>query len=879
MVQRHIRQWFSDGRSELFVWLLLLVAIVNLIVLLVWGQSLFMSVRLRFNDLYFVDAPIQDNIVLVAIDDASLEQYGSTPAEWSRAVFADFLSIMAEAQPRVIALDLLFTGAEAEDAQLIESLAALRRNDIRTQIVVAGAGVNQQSHRQSLTTTPSLSFVSELSLIDGMLASVNYVGFTNTLADIDGIVRRQPSLLVIGGDHQHFSFSLATYLAYLRIPSAAAEQVVMIQPDQLILPDGESIQIDELGFWQQNYFGSPESSFPTISYLDIMTGQVDLAQFREKIVLVGVMEATGSLDRYLVPSATTHELMAGIEIQAHALESILQKNTLRHPSSAINIISIIAVIWFSALTMLLFRWYFKLLIGLIWGVVLVVIGSFLFSTQGVVFNLFDPLIGIALVQIALIGFDISFEAMRRRQTEFVLESVQQIAQQRLNLERSLPFIKQDIRQLLPDAKQIDIFFVGDQPDSKPSPAIQKVIETRQLIEERGIVGLPLMWQGAIQIVLSIQHSARKLTRRQRQRLRDFVAQLSPSLDNIALYQDLQRQKQLVDKIFAKSPVGFALLNNQGMIESYNQHILHLLNLEEDNLVGKTYVDILEAVVDSQKELDFIKHSIADNLEFFTNITVGDKSANVAIAKLPEYDLRVVVLSDTSTLTELNRLKTQMLRMASHDLKNPLSRVIGFAELITIIGDPLTEKQQEYLNYIEDSGQEMLRIIEDVLALERLRAGEISVEPVDLAAIVEQVSMSHQPDTIRKQQHFSYEKPDQPIMVKGNTSQLSQSIANLVGNAIKYTPEEGTITVCVSPQDDKAHFEVVDTGYGIPEAAQEKLFTEFFRVKTNATRNIQGTGLGLSLVKTIVEKHEGKVGFQSEEGKGSTFWIELPLMEE
>ena len=125
-MQMHIRQWFAQGRTEPFIWLLLLVGIVNLISLLIWGQNLFMAARLRLSDLYFVDAPVQENIVLVAIDDASLDQYGNTPAEWSRTVFADFLTIMADAQPRVVALDLLFSGAESADEQFIESLSRLQ---------------------------------------------------------------------------------------------------------------------------------------------------------------------------------------------------------------------------------------------------------------------------------------------------------------------------------------------------------------------------------------------------------------------------------------------------------------------------------------------------------------------------------------------------------------------------------------------------------------------------------------------------------------------------------------------------------------------------------------------------------------------------------
>lgn len=867
------QQWFSNRKFERLLWFLLLTGIVTIMVLFIWGQSLFMSVRLRFNDLYFVDAPTQNNIVLIAIDDASLNAYGSTPAEWSRTILADFLTRLRDAQPRVVALDLLFTGSESADGTFIQALADLRQNENQTQVVVAGAGVNpQRAHHP-------LSFSSELPLISGIRSTVNYVGLTNTVADIDRIIRRQPSVIEIGGNRREYSFSIVTYLAFLRIPSTAADQVVRIQPNQLQLPDGQLIQIDELGFWQQNFFGSPQSSFPIISFNDIMTGDADLEQLSDKIVMVGVLEATGNLDRHAVPSARSGELMAGIEIQAHALESILQKNALTHPESIVNGLIIIGVTWLSAVSMWLLRWYFKLLAALIWVLGFFIVGSLLFSSQALVLNIFDPILGIVLVLVVLIGSDISFEVMQRRETEFVLASVQQIAQQRLDLERALPLIQQDIQQLLPNATSINILHVEDPVEEELSPVVTQAMSKSQLVEDNGMYGLPLLWQGKIQIIVTFHHTTRQLTHRQKQRLRNFVSQLNPSLDNIALYQGLQRQKRLVDTIFTQSPVGFALLDNQGFIENHNQYFINLLNLESASVVGQSFNKILQNIVTNYDEISpFVDGSSSDG-ELFTNLILGENSANMAIASLPEYELYVVVLSDTSTLTELSRLKTEMLRMASHDLKNPLSRILGFSDLLTVINDPLTKTQKEYLEYITTSANDMLRIIEDVLALERLRASELLFDHVDFTRVVEQVCMSHQPDMIRKQQNFVIEKPEQSIELRGNTSQLSQLVANLVGNAIKYTPEKGEITVRLKPNGSFARLEVEDTGYGIPSKAQDKLFTEFFRAKSKATRDIPGTGLGLSLVKTIVEKHGGSVGFRSEEGIGSTFWAELPLEDE
>ncbi|MGB1289201.1 MAG: sensor histidine kinase, partial [Aggregatilineales bacterium] len=129
--------------------------------------------------------------------------------------------------------------------------------------------------------------------------------------------------------------------------------------------------------------------------------------------------------------------------------------------------------------------------------------------------------------------------------------------------------------------------------------------------------------------------------------------------------------------------------------------------------------------------------------------------------------------------------------------------------------------------------------------------------------------------VRKQQVYNSDIPEGMIVVRGDFRQLSQVVSNLVGNAIKYTPEEGTVTVRLLVRDKSVRFEVQDTGYGIAKDAQEKLFTEFYRVQTDQTRSIKGTGLGLSLVKSVVDAHRGTVGVESEEGKGSLFFVELP----
>ena len=165
------------------------------------------------------------------------------------------------------------------------------------------------------------------------------------------------------------------------------------------------------------------------------------------------------------------------------------------------------------------------------------------------------------------------------------------------------------------------------------------------------------------------------------------------------------------------------------------------------------------------------------------------------------------------------------------------------------------------------------MVGDILSLERI--AELSggyTDPVDLSHIVQEVYAYY---AARGEQQFSLSMPEEPVIVYGADAELREAIDNLISNAVKYTPDDGQITVSLTADPDLALFEVTDTGYGIPKNQQQDLFKPFFRAKSRETRKITGTGLGLHLVRNIIERHNGEVHFESEEGQGSTFRVLLP----
>lgn len=230
------------------------------------------------------------------------------------------------------------------------------------------------------------------------------------------------------------------------------------------------------------------------------------------------------------------------------------------------------------------------------------------------------------------------------------------------------------------------------------------------------------------------------------------------------------------------------------------------------------------------------------------------------------------------VSSLEQLKTDMIRIASHDIGGLLGIVVGHLYLLNDgLGEPLSESQQYSVNEISDAVQRMTALSKDILSLERIESQESHLtQPVNLASLVRSIYEQYQSQAANKHQSLELLTENAPIMVTGDVVQLQEAIVNMVSNAIKYTPDHGQIQMRLYQQDSAAVLEVEDSGYGIPDDLQENLFQPFYRARTKDTADIPGTGLGLHLVKNIIDRHQGNMIFNSIYGQGSTFGFRLPL---
>lgn len=310
------------------------------------------------------------------------------------------------------------------------------------------------------------------------------------------------------------------------------------------------------------------------------------------------------------------------------------------------------------------------------------------------------------------------------------------------------------------------------------------------------------------------------------------------------------------------PEGFAPLNQT------TRAIMAVPLISHDMLVGVL-----------QLETDEIERFTVDVFNFLRLLAGRIASAvdNARLYRVAQRHLNELQAA-YNQISALEQLKTQMIRVAAHDLRTPLGIIAGYVDMIR---DELGEKGRKpfipYFEPIDRAVNRMTDMTTDILSLEKIYT-RLELHPIDLVGMIERAHVDFRSVTHQRHQTIKthFPKKGTKIWIDAEEVQLFQAISNLIGNASKYTPEKGTIELALRTENDKVIFEVQDNGIGIPKEHQEKLFQPFYRVKTEETRRIDGTGLGLYLVKKIIEQHHGTMIFESEHGTGSRFGFQIPL---
>ncbi len=237
------------------------------------------------------------------------------------------------------------------------------------------------------------------------------------------------------------------------------------------------------------------------------------------------------------------------------------------------------------------------------------------------------------------------------------------------------------------------------------------------------------------------------------------------------------------------------------------------------------------------------------------------------------------VQDITKEKQVDRMKTEFVSLASHQLRTPLSAINWYTEML-LDGDAgeINKSQKEFLDAIHNGNQRMIELVNSLLNVSRIELGTLRSDPeeIDPKSVAQNVINELSATIKQRKQKFNFVYDDSIGIIYSDPKLINIIFQNLLSNAVKYTPEKGSISCTVKKQGKNVSIDVKDSGYGIPDDQKDKIFSKLFRADNVRVQDTEGNGLGLYLVKSIVEKMKGKIWFKSKENKGTTFYITIPL---
>lgn len=339
-------------------------------------------------------------------------------------------------------------------------------------------------------------------------------------------------------------------------------------------------------------------------------------------------------------------------------------------------------------------------------------------------------------------------------------------------------------------------------------------------------------------------------------------------------QSLQQRTNELESILNSLSEGVMVLDNALQFVFVNLAARNILGLDNANLAKAP----LANYITQPDILDLLHSAQTQGLSQEREVSLGEKLV-FSVKVFPVQGVGIVVsLQDITTLKMMDRIKSDFIHSVSHDLRSPLTAILGYVELLERIG-PLNDQQREFVRRVQSSVHSITALVNDLLDLGRIEAGfDTSREPVNMGEILRySLETFH---TLAQEKNVMISAQVSPNLppIRGNPIRLRQLVDNLLGNAIKYTQPGGQVLVRLQVEDGQIIFQVSDTGVGIPLADQPHIFEKFYRA-SNTPKDAPGTGLGLAIVKSIVDNHQGRVWVSSTPGQGSTFSVLLPTYQE
>lgn len=358
--------------------------------------------------------------------------------------------------------------------------------------------------------------------------------------------------------------------------------------------------------------------------------------------------------------------------------------------------------------------------------------------------------------------------------------------------------------------------------------------------------------------------------------------------------ELERDKAKDEAILASLGQGMVVVDKEGKIILVNKSFTELLGWIDTEVIGKPMGELVPKEDEAGNRAQFNEliltkvlkgeKFVADLINPYYFVTKDGSRFPVSMIVSPiklngEIIGAVETFRDITREKEIDKAKSEFVSLASHQLRTPLSTINWYVETLkTDSLGPTNEKQKKYLDEVYFASQRMVNLVNALLNVSRIEMGTFMIEPqeVDIAGLTEDILKEVLPIIVEKKlivdKKFDFKLPT----IKADPKLLTIVLQNLITNSVKYTPIGGQINIEIKVEDSEIVIKVSDSGCGIPESAKSKIFTKLFRADNVRELESVGTGLGLYITKAIIEQTKGKIWFESEENKGTTFYVTLPL---
>ncbi len=409
-------------------------------------------------------------------------------------------------------------------------------------------------------------------------------------------------------------------------------------------------------------------------------------------------------------------------------------------------------------------------------------------------------------------------------------------------------------------------------------------------EVRSLLAVPLQVKGRVIGVINVDDRVPNAFGADQERLLTIAAaQAAIAIENACLFSQVLSEKQHTDAIIQCMADGLLMLDRDGVVVSCNPALAMMLDMQREEIVGQPVTDsgadprlqaiggpatVKERTGVLAREVEVPRTGPGGEtlrprmLRVFSTILSDEAGQRMG---------EVRVVHDVTREREIEEMKNEFFSTTSHELRTPLFSIQGFVRLILEGQVPDEETQREFLGIILQQADQLAQLVSNLLNISRLESGMLELEhkPVPLLDILHETVAKLRGIAQEKDIALETDLPASLPSVIGDHDWLQQVVTNLIGNAIKFTPEEGQVVVGARQSGDEIVVEVRDTGIGIPADSLDRIFTKFYRVPHRAGEQPEGTGLGLHIAQQIIKAHGGRIWAESTVGQGSTFRFTLP----